>query len=82
MRRSRSGYQFADPSLRAVLVASYQADLAARARRRAALAARAGTRAALVAFLTDKRLAWIIVDFGLGGGIAFYIWKLPVVSHP
>lgn len=82
MRRSRSGYQFADPSLRAVLAASYQADLAGRARRRAALAARAGTRAALVAFLTDTRLARIIVDFGLGGGIAFYIWKLPEFSHP
>lgn len=82
MRRSRSGYQFADPSLRAVLVASYQAELAGRARRRASLAARAGTRAALVAFLTESRLARIIVDFGLGGGIAFYIWRLPVFSHP
>lgn len=82
MRRSRSGYQFADPSLRAVLATWYQADLAGQARRRAALAARAGTRAALVAFLTDTRLARIIVDFGLGGGIAFYIWKLPEFTHP
>jgi hypothetical protein len=82
MRQSRSGYYFADPSLRAILAASYQADLAGRARRRAVLAARPGTRAALVAFLTDTRLARIIVDVGLGGGIAFYIWKLPVFSHP
>lgn len=82
MRQSRSGYQFADPSLRAVLAASYQADLAGRARRRAALAAPDGARAALVAFLTDTRLTRIIVGFGLGGGIAFYIWKLPVFSHP
>jgi len=82
MRRSRSGYQFADPSLRAVLAASYRAQLAERARRRAELAARPGIRARLVAFLTDTRLFRIVVDLGLGGGIAVYIWKLPEVSHP
>jgi hypothetical protein len=82
MRQGRSGYQFADPSLRAVLAASYRAQLAERARRRADLAARPGTRARLVAFLTDTRLFRIVVDFGLGGGIAFYIWKVPEFSHP
>ena len=79
---SRSGYRFADPSVRAVLAVSYRAHLAEQASRRGALAARPGTRAALVAFLTDTRLARIIVDFGLGGGIAFYIWKLAEFSHP
>jgi len=82
MRHSRSGYQFADPSVRAVIAASHQADLAGRARRRAALAARTGARAALIAFLTDTRIFRIAVDFGLGGGIAFYVWKLPFFSHP
>jgi hypothetical protein len=82
MRQTRSGFQFADPSLRAVLAISYQAQLAERARRRADLAARPGTRARLVAFLTDTRLSRIVVDFGLGGGIALYIWKVPEFSHP
>ncbi|HTZ22402.1 MAG TPA: hypothetical protein VMC83_00275 [Streptosporangiaceae bacterium] len=82
MRQGRSGYQFADPSLRAVLAASYQAHLAERVRSRADLAARPGSRARLVAFLTDTRLARIVVDFGLGGGIAFYIWRLQEFSHP
>ncbi len=82
MRQSGSGYEFADPSLRAVLAASHRADLAEQARWHAVLAARPGTRAKLIAFLTDKRLFRISVDFGLGAGIAFYIWKLSVYSHP
>jgi hypothetical protein len=82
LREGRSGYQFADPSVRAVIAASHRAVLAERARRRAALAARAGARAALIAFLTDTRIFRIAVDFGLGGGIAFYVWKLPFFSHP
>jgi hypothetical protein len=82
IRRSRSGYRFADPSVRAALAAWHQKDLAERVRRHAAMAARTGARATLIAFLTDTRLFRICVDFGLGGGIAFYLWKLPVISHP